>query len=105
MEYLLEEHYETAEENGISKKNVYQRVYEYGWKIERAITEPVKKYRTGIWEKWKAACEKNGVSRRAFYVRVNKYKMTPKEAATRPLLKHGDNFKKHEARRGAQNGI
>ncbi len=98
MEYLLDEHYEIAAANGICKKYVYQRVYEYGWEIKRAITQPVKKYKTGIWEKWKAVCEKNGIKKRVFHLRIHKYNMSPEEAATRPLLKHGDNFKKYYAR-------
>lgn len=37
------EDYEKAAKNGISKTNVYLRVNESGWDIERAITVPVRK--------------------------------------------------------------
>lgn len=33
--------FEIADKNGISKGTVSQRVYQYKWDIERAITEPV----------------------------------------------------------------
>ncbi|WMW41378.1 hypothetical protein RE433_29000 (plasmid) [Bacillus cereus] len=37
-EVITDEQYLIANRNGISKKNVYQRVNEYGWSIEKAIT-------------------------------------------------------------------
>lgn len=32
---ITDEDYEKAAKNGISKSNVYQRVNEYGWELER----------------------------------------------------------------------
>lgn len=40
--YITPEDYEIAEKNGISKMNVYNRVTELGWPIQRAITEKVR---------------------------------------------------------------
>lgn len=34
-----------AEENGIGRKLAHQRVREWGWKNEKAITEPKREYR------------------------------------------------------------
>lgn len=35
------EHYEIAEQNGIDRANVYNRVHSLYWGIDRAITEPL----------------------------------------------------------------
>ena len=38
--YITPKDYETAESNGLTKKDVYRRVYEENWSIERAISTP-----------------------------------------------------------------
>lgn len=52
--YLTPQDFEIAEENGIKKKTVERRVMDFGWDIERAITEPVneRSYATGAWAQW-----------------------------------------------------
>lgn len=82
---ITKEHYEIAKKNGIGKHNVWQRVNEYFWSIERAITEPVKKYRKRNWSQWRELAEKHGVSADVFYTRVSKRGMTPEQAATTPM--------------------
>ncbi|MBY0597719.1 hypothetical protein [Bacillus bingmayongensis] len=77
------EDYEKAAKNGISKKNVYHRVNVYGWSVERAITEPVKKYKGDSHEGMVVIAERNGISRPTYLRRI-KEGMTPYEAATKP---------------------
>ena len=36
--FISEEQYNIAKSNGISRTNVYNRVYNYGWSINKAIT-------------------------------------------------------------------
>lgn len=81
-DFLTDEHYQKAKENGISKRVAYQRFYQYGWDIKKAISEPVRKY-PNLYPKWKKQCEEIGISQRAFYNRIQRG-MTPEEAATTP---------------------
>jgi len=74
--------YERAAKNGISKKNVYQRVNVYGWSVKRAITEPVETLKN-IHEQMVLIAERNGISRPTYLKRI-KEGMTPHEAATKP---------------------
>lgn len=39
---ITEEHYKIAEQNGIDRRNVYQRVWGLGWDVDRAITQPLR---------------------------------------------------------------
>ncbi|TBX83937.1 hypothetical protein E0M29_27970 [Bacillus cereus] len=83
---ITDEDYEKAASKGITKYRVYQRVHVYGWTIERAITEAVRKrnvnrrYGHG---KMLAIAQHNGISPSTYYRRV-KNGMDPKEAATKP---------------------
>lgn len=43
--FLTFEELRIAEENGISRKLAHQRVREWGWKNQKAITEPKREYR------------------------------------------------------------
>lgn len=38
--YITPEDYLTAAKNGLTRKDVYRRVYELNWIVERAISEP-----------------------------------------------------------------
>jgi hypothetical protein len=80
--FLTDEHYLIAEQNGISKRNVYQRWYYYGYDIQRAITEPLKTC-SNVWSEWKEVCKSNGISNDCFNMRIKKG-MPPEEAATMP---------------------
>jgi hypothetical protein len=79
---LNEENFKIGQGNGISRKNVIQRYANYGWTIERAITDPVKQPK-GIWNEWKEICKQNGVSNELFNIRMRKG-ATPEQAATVP---------------------
>ena len=83
MLYLTDEDYAIAASNGISKKNAYQRFYDYGMSKEEAITKQIRQY-VGVWIKWKDICIKHGVTNPLFNYRLRKG-MTPKEAATKPV--------------------
>lgn len=79
-----EKDYEKAAKNGISKSNVYQRVNEYGWDLERAITVPVRKRSGDINAGMIVFAEQNGISKPTFFKRV-KGGMDLYEAATKPV--------------------
>lgn len=82
--FITDEDYEKAAKNGISKSNVYQRVNEYGWDLERAITVPVRKKNGGIYAGMIVFAEQNGISKPTFFKRV-KDGMDLYEAATKPV--------------------
>ncbi|MGU3372806.1 hypothetical protein [Bacillus mycoides] len=65
--------------------NVYLRVNESGWEIERAITVPVRKKKGGIGINAgiKTLAERNGISHTTLYRRI-KDGMNPYEAVTIP---------------------
>lgn len=81
MEYLTEEDYKIAKENGISRKVAYSRFYCQHWSRKRTITEPVQ---GSLWREHKELCEKNGIAKATFYQRL--LRMTPMEAATVPTM-------------------
>lgn len=81
--YVTEEQYKIAEHNGISRNNVYQRIYCYDYDVERAITEPLRKPSTR-WQKWKEVAQAHGITNEAFNSRIARG-LSEEEAATRPL--------------------
>lgn len=85
MEQLTDEHYRIAEQNGISKRNAYQRWYYYSYDINRAITEPIKKYSL-VWPEWKEECKRNGISNELFNIRLRNG-LSPELAATKPVAR------------------
>lgn len=82
---ITDEDYEKAAKNGISKSNVYQRVNEYGWELERAITVPIRKRKGGINAGMITLAERNGISKPTLFKRI-KNGMDPYEAATKPVM-------------------
>lgn len=84
MEILTEEHYRIAEKNGISRRNVYNRVYELidPWPIEKAITVPVRK-KEGKYIEWSRIAKKNGIYNQLFHAR-RKRGWDLERAATEP---------------------
>lgn len=81
--YVTDEHYLLANRNGISKKNVDQRVYEYGWEIEKAISHPLHKTSKGKQNRAMVLlAEKNGISYQTYIKRIKKG-MDLHEAATK----------------------
>ncbi|MCK1996817.1 hypothetical protein MPH47_06175 [Psychrobacillus psychrodurans] len=95
LEYLLTpEQYRIAEKNGISKRNLEQRVYTYAWDVEEAMTIPTDgrgyKRDTKYGEYIKLA-ETNGVSYKAFHNRVHTLGWTMERAAKTPIRKVKEN--------------
>ncbi|MFA2694540.1 hypothetical protein [Bacillus mycoides] len=83
MKYITDEHYLLANRNGISKKNVNQRVHEYGWTVEKAISHPLHKASKGKQNRAMALlAEKNGISYQTYIKRIKKG-IDPHEAATK----------------------
>lgn len=91
MEYreLTKEDFTAAAQNGISAKNLRQRVWDYGWEIDKAITTPLKKRDLSTWNEWKGTCRKNGIYNELFNLRL-KYGWTPEQAATTPRKTKGE---------------
>jgi hypothetical protein len=85
---IAEKYYIIAEANGISRANVQSRFWNYGWDMERVITEPLRKS-DSVWLQWKETSLKNGISNECYCARVRKG-MTPEEAATTPVQKRGE---------------
>lgn len=75
--------YAIAEENGISRELVRERVYLYGWSVRRAINEPKHNRKKNEWLDVALA---NGISKNTFHAR-RANGMTDEEAATKPVKK------------------
>lgn len=95
MNYLTDRDYEIANQNGIDKAHAYNRVYKYGWDIERAITQPVKRKVDALWPKYRDLAEQSGISYMCFYLRIKKMDMAPEEAATTPIIPRTGRTKKN----------
>ncbi|MEK4711094.1 hypothetical protein [Bacillus sp. FSL R10-2780] len=80
---ITDEEYETAEKNGISRANVFQRINERGWDVERAITVPVRKQKSVVNNQVLLLAKRNGISHTTLYGRI-KAGMDPYEAVTKP---------------------
>ncbi|MEK5197349.1 hypothetical protein MHI49_28450 [Bacillus sp. FSL M7-0884] len=79
-----EEDYKEAERNGISRKNVNQRLDLYDWSIEKSITDPVnKRGRKDDNTRMLMIAKQNGISTSTFYRRIREG-MLPRDAAMKP---------------------
>lgn len=82
-EVITDEQYLFANRNGISKKNVNQRVHEYGWTIEKAISHPLHKTSKGkVNRALSLLAERNGINYQTYMKRI-KDGMDAHEAATK----------------------
>ena len=70
--YITPKDYEAANKIGLSKNDVYRRVYEENWSIERAISTPKMKMKpmTKYTEEEKETIKKNGLTTRIVSQRV-----------------------------------
>lgn len=99
-DWLTEEDYEIAKANGISKNNLRQRYYDYGWDKERARTEKVKPRVGKLWLQYKDICAQNNVDASLFGTRVLQHGWTPERAANTPRMTREERTKiLHSARR------
>jgi hypothetical protein len=81
--YITDEQYLIANRNGISKKNVYQRVNEYGWSVEKAITQTLHNTKNKKTDRTlMLLAELNGVNYGTYKKRI-KDGMDPHEAAVK----------------------
>jgi hypothetical protein len=94
MNYLSEEDFAAAIQNGVSRNRAHMRYYVAGWSKERAITEPIKKHQ-GLWKNYKTRCAEIGLSRAGFFKRLNRG-LTPEQAVSFPVDKSMQRRKKNE---------
>lgn len=81
--YITHEEYKTAEDNGIDKRTLEDRIRRQSWDKKRAISQP--KRARGKYTKWYKIAESNGISRGTFIARVNIGGWDCERAATEPL--------------------
>lgn len=81
--YITHEEYKIAEDNGIDKRTLEDRIRRQSWDKKRAISQP--KRARGKYTKWYKIAESNGISRGTFIARVNIGGWDCERAATEPL--------------------
>lgn len=88
-DFITSEQYAIGEANGINRENVWQRVNNSGWSIEKAISEPVlpkgnykRESKYGIYAK---IAEENGVPFKTFCARINNLGWELMKAARTPI--------------------
>ncbi|WP_144524410.1 nucleoside permease [Bacillus thuringiensis] len=85
--WLTDEEYARAAANGIDRKRLYSRVYEFNWDVEEAITAPIGTVRHEYERKhgdWFKVAVENGINSSTFYNRINALGWSYKDAATKP---------------------
>lgn len=108
--YITPQDYETAEKSGITRHALEQRVRDYGWDIDRAITQPLKIQVPfqPIWDEWQDVATKNGISKKLFYHRVKKNGWSKEMSATHPIMKGkplSDDWTDEERETARRNGL
>lgn len=81
--YVTPQEYEIAEQNGISAKNLNNRIRQFGWHKERAMTEPYRQRRD--LSEWGKIAESNGIQYRTMQTRIARG-WSIEDAATKPLF-------------------
>ena len=107
--YLNDEDIKVAVSNGLNVQTVKDRVYKYGWEINRAITQPIqKRNKEGKrWNEWK---DKAVVGKSTYLSRINKG-WTFEEAAMKPAMSFSEaskmkrKYSEEDYRIARQNGI
>ncbi|GAB6454783.1 hypothetical protein bcgnr5383_51820 [Bacillus cereus] len=90
--WLTDEEYARAAANGINRKRLQSRVYDFDWDVEEAITAPLGTVRHEYERKhgtWLKTALENGINIATFYRRLQlgwKYK----DAATKPARPKGE---------------
>lgn len=94
--------YELAKQNGISRKNAYQRCHTHDWSVEKAITKPIGGRGPGRHRGMAQVAERNGISQPLFSYRRSKgYSLH--EAATIPVKERRNH--EYYAKLAEENGI
>lgn len=109
-EYLTDEDYQIAEQNGIDGVNLYRRFYIYGWSKQRAVNTPIRTaQRKELLKRWGAVLTITKVDTERFVRRVTKEGWKPLDAATtvtgRRGRPSGGLMSKAVRKRAADNGI
>ncbi|MEB9437412.1 nucleoside permease [Bacillus cereus] len=84
--WLTDEEYARAAANGINRKRLQSRIYDFDWDVEEAITAPIGTLRHEYERKhgtWLKTALENGINIRTFYRRLQ-LGWTYKDAATKP---------------------
>lgn len=91
--YITDEHYKIAKRNGINDFTLRSRIHNYGWEINRAITEKPQKRNSTGWSEWKETALANGIGRDTYFSRISRGK-SPEEASTLPKMNSKDMMEK-----------
>lgn len=105
---LTPEHFKKAAKLGLSEGTVQNRVYSYGWTVQKAISTPLQKPRNQSDEYYKflKIATQNGISGSAYYRRVVIHGWSPKEAAeTKVKINERTRPDKDWIERALNNGI
>ena len=93
--YITPLNYSQAQENGIIPRVVEDRVRNWAWPIEKAVTTPVRSRKS--LKQWSEIAKKNGIPYPTLQKRIQVYGWEPERAATEPLMDkktHMKNVKK-----------
>jgi len=85
-EYFTEEHWKLADENNLKPGTVISRLNQYGWKLQKAITQAPRKAKP-IPKEWHELAKANGIEYHQFVQRVNRQSWEVERAATTPIMK------------------
>lgn len=90
--YITPEEYKLAESNGIAKNALSNRVRDYGWDIERACTEPLKKQflKQTLSEEIIKTLKNNNITINAFTKRIINLGWSINKATNTPTLSKYD---------------
>lgn len=100
--YIDPRYFDIAKANGIQEGTLRKRVYQLGWDVERAATEPPKRGKSR--QDWLVIAEQNGIKYNTFIRRINSMGWSEERAATEPIMsrqkvsKLGGNVKKNNAK-------
>jgi hypothetical protein len=81
--YITPEQYAKAAANGVPARNLEQRYRDYGWSMERAMTEPIRKNKSH--GDWPAIAKSNGITYDQYLKRVQ-IGWSMEAAATTPVM-------------------
>ncbi|MEN3134544.1 hypothetical protein [Bacillus cereus] len=70
--YITPDEYERAERNGINRGVLNERIRNFGWDKDTAMTKPVRTRNATGWCKVREIALKNGISHKTYYARIKK---------------------------------
>jgi len=109
---LTDEEIEIAASNGVSRETAYQRVTDYLWSIEEAITIPIDQAKTARRKHWsqipqhlKETAAANGISLSTLHKRLYVYYWDEVRASTQPTRKRTLKLTDEQKRKAIQNNL